>query len=451
MDNYTSPKGTKGIPFIGNLINFASSNRLVWLQSLNDRFGAISKFRLLKRDFYLVNHPEQVKEILTSKMSIYSKRTASFKILKTVLGESIFTATTEVWKRKRRLAQPYFHKKIISNLGNIMTDAIEEMLEQWEQKYDTDETVDVTDAMMRLTLDVVVKTLFSTALSKAEIQRVADVFTPILKETNNRMFYPVKFLSQLPTKRNKAYQENVNTLNEIILGIIGKRRTSKEKHMDLLQMLMDARDEETGDGLSNKELRDEVMTIFIAGHETTANAMSWLWCVLNERQDIRERINDEVKTVLGKRKPTAADFPNLPYALNVFKEILRVYPPVPAFTRRLEEDDKLGDYQLKGGNDVIVSSYLLHRLPEFWENPEVFNPDRFIKEKERQRHNFAYLPFGGGPRICMGNNFAMMEAVFIIVMTAQRFKLNLLPNLKPRPSYKLTYRPHKVLVKLERV
>lgn len=450
MEKYKVPQGTTGYPVIGNLLNLASSNRLDWFQSLNDRFGEISTFKVMKTNVYLVNHPEYVKEILTSKMPTYTKRTIGFKIIKVVLGESIFTASHDVWKRKRRIAQPYFHKKIISNLATIMTDVITEMLDKWEEKCDKGETVDIMDAMMRLTLDVVVRTLFSTALTKEELQKVADVFTPILQETNNRNFYPFKFITQLPLKRNKDYKENVETLNQIIFSIIEKRRTSKEKHMDLLQMLMDARDEETGEALSDQELRDEAMTIFIAGHETTANAMSWLWVVLNQEKEVRERLDKEIHEVLGKRVPTAADFPNLPYTLKVFKEILRVYPPVPAVPRRIEKDDKLGEYQLEGGNDVFISPYLLHRHPDFWEDPEKFDPNRFDKEKERQRHTFAYLPFGGGPRICMGNNFAMMEAVFIIAMTSQRFKLKLLPNLKIKPSYKLTYRPNKVLVKLER-
>lgn len=446
-----TPTGPKGFPIIGSLFDLASPKRLDWLQALTDQHGDISKFRLFKERTYLINHPDLVKEILTLKSDNYTKRTIGFKMLKVVLGESTFTTYGSPWKRKRRLAQPSFHKTKISNLSNIMTNTIEEMLDQWEVKCDNKEVIEVTEEMMRLTLKVVVRALFSTGLSEEEVQVVADVFTPLLEATNKRVSFPFQFLYKLPTTKNKVYQEHIDQLDKIIYRIIRERRAMVNKPEDLLQMLMDAEDEETGEPLSDQELRDEAMTIFIAGHETTANAMSWLWATLSQRPDIRDKVEQEVSDFIGHRKPTASDFVNLPYALQVFKEILRVYPPVPVIPRKIENDDTLGDYSLEGKSSILFSPYLLHRHPDFWENPESFNPDRFDKDVQKGQHTFAYLPFGGGPRICMGNNFAMMEAVFIIAMIIQRFRLHLIPDAKIEPLVSLTTRPkYGVPVTLER-
>lgn len=449
-ENSINPAGPKGYPFIGSILDL-TSRPLKWLQSLTDEYGDVAKFRLLKREVYLVNHPDLVREILGKRVDNYTKKSVAFKIVKVVLGESTFTSTGEVWKRKRKLAQPSFHKNRIANLSVMMTDTIEEMLDEWEIICDKKETINVADAMMRLTLKVVVRALFSTALSKEEVQTVADVFTPLLEETNARISFPIRTFHRLRRKRNAAYFENIKKLDDIIYRIIHERRNASSPPTDLLQMLMDARDEETGEPLNDEELRDEVMTVFIAGHETTANAMAWLWMVLSQQPDVRNRVEEEVEQVLGKRIPVASDFPDLPYLLKVFKETLRIYPPVPILPRRVEQDDVLGDYFIKGGSEVFFSPYLLHRHPDFWEDPESFNPDRFDKDLIRRQHTFAYLPFGGGPRLCMGNNFAMMEAVFIIAMATQRFRLNLVSDAPNEPLVTLTTRPKGgVVVRLER-
>lgn len=445
------PKGPKGYPFIGNLFNIASNQRLDWLQSLTETYGDVTKFRLLKKDVYLVNHPDLVRDVLVKKVNNYNKKTIAFSAVRRVLGESTFTSMGDVWKRKRKLVQPSFHKTRISNLAEIMTDTIKDMLDDWEKKCEKKEKLDVADAMMRLTLSVVVRALFSTALTKQEVQTVADVFTPLLEETTIRATYPLKFLRHFRTKQNALYRKNIRELDQIIYRIIGERRTSKGTHNDLLQMLMDSKLEDTGEPLSDEELRDEVMTVFIAGHETTANAMSWLWMILSFHPEIREKVETEVDTVLGNRTPQASDFSNLPYLLKVFKETLRLYPPVPILPRNVEKDDMLGDYLIKGGGEVFFSPYLLHRLPEFWKNPEKFDPERFEREAERKQHTFAYLPFGGGPRICLGNNFAMMEAVFIIAMTVQKFRLKVLSEKPVEPLVTLTTRPKGGMwVKLEK-
>ena len=436
------PKGPKGYPYLGSLLNFASPNRLAWLSDLKDKHGDVFKFTLLQEEYYLINHPDYVKEIMTSKMAQYSKDTGGFHTIKKVLGESVFTSMGDVWKRKRALAQPQFHKKKINNLSSIMTDTTEEMLERWEKKYQAKQAIDIKIEMMEITLGVVTKALFSTGLSKEEFQTVVDVFTPILLETNRRALYPFKFMRYFKPKQNQAYKDNIDTLDQIIFGIIEKRKTSSEEYTDLLQMFMDAKEEGTGEPLTDVELRDEIMTVFIAGHETTANALSWLWIVLAQQPAIRIKVEQEVAEVLGDRIPQVMDFPKLTYTLNVFKEILRLYPPVPMIPRKVEKDDHLGPFFIKANGTVFISPYFLHRHPDFWENPEEFDPSRFEKNTEKRQHPFAYLPFGGGPRICVGINFAYMEAVFIIAMVVQRFRLALPPNNKDIEAvFELTYRP----------
>ena len=435
------PNGPKGYPFIGSLPQLASSGRVEWLQSITNTYGDVVEFKLLKKNFYLINHPDLMKDILTRDIDNYTKKTISFKFIKEVLGESTFTAMGDDWRRKRLTVQPSFRNASISNLATIMTDCIEEFLTEWESQCDREKTIELSAEMMHLTLKVVVKALFSNTLSETDFKDITKVFKPLLEAVNARISLPVKMLYRLPLSKNKKYQGYIETLDVIIYRIIGDRRLANNKPTDLLQMLMDATDEETGLPLTDIELRNELMTMFIAGHETTANAMSWLWTILSSNSDIREKIEQEVDEVLGGRKPDASDFANLPYCLKVFKETMRLYPPVPILPRQVENDTTLGGYLIKGGSGVLFSPHLLHRHPEFWDAPEIFDPNRFDKAEERKRHTYAYLPFGGGARVCIGNNFALMEAVFIIAMTTQRFRVKLNSDTNLEPLVGLTTKP----------
>ena len=435
------PNGPKGYPFIGSLPQLASSERVEWLQSITNTYGDVVEFKLLKKNFYLINHPDLMKDILTRDIDNYTKKTISFKFIKEVLGESTFTAMGDDWRRKRLTVQPSFRNASISNLSSIMTDCIEDFLTEWESQCDRGNTIELSAEMMHLTLKVVVKALFSSTLSDTDFKDITKVFKPLLEAVNARISFPVKMLYRLPLNKNKKYQGYIETLDIIIYRIIGDRRLANNKPTDLLQMLMDATDEETGLPLTDIELRNELMTMFIAGHETTANAMSWLWTILSSNSDIREKIEQEVDEVLGDRKPEASDFANLPYCLKAFKETMRLYPPVPILPRQVENDTTLGDYLIKGGSGVLFSPHLLHRHTEFWDAPEVFDPNRFDKSEERKRHTYAYLPFGGGARVCIGNNFALMEAVFIIAMTTQRFRVKLNSDTNFEPLIGLTTKP----------
>ncbi|MEM1124630.1 MAG: cytochrome P450, partial [Bacteroidota bacterium] len=282
-----NPAGPKGYPFIGNILDLASPKRLDWMQSVTNEYGDVSKFKLLNKTVYLVNHPDLVREMLTKKSTNYTKKTIGFKMLKTVLGDSTFTSLRSTWNRKRRLVQPSFHKERIAALSTTITNTIGDMLDDWEVACDKQQALNMAHEMMQLTLRVVVKSMFSTALTNAEVQTVANVFTPLLEATNKRVVFPFQWLYRLPIRSNTTYQEYIDQLDAIIFRIISDRRKMTTPPTDLLQMLMDAKDEETGQPLSDQELRDEVMTVFIAGHETTANAMSWLWVILSKQPEIR--------------------------------------------------------------------------------------------------------------------------------------------------------------------
>jgi cytochrome P450 len=249
------------------------------------------------------------------------------------------------------------------------------------------------------------------------------------------------FPRSVPTRRNRQVNAAAKDLDDVVIGMIEGRRKSGARLNDLLDMLMYAQDEETGESMSNQQLRDEVMTLFLAGHETTANALTWTLMLLSQHPDVARRLRREVTEVLGDRAPTLADLPRLGYAHQVVAESMRLYPPVWTISRSVISDDEIGGYFIPKGSIVLVSPYLTHRSPLAWENPEGFDPDRFSPEREEKLHRFAYFPFGGGPRQCIGNNFALLEAQICLVMIAQCFQAELVPFAIVEPEALITLRP----------
>jgi len=435
------PPRPKGKPILGNLFDLGSPNRLEWIHQITKKHGDVVNFNLLSLEAYFINHPDLVRHVLVTNRENYSKASLAFTMIKEVMGNSIFISNGDTWLSQRRLMQPGFHKTRIGQLGQIMVDTTQEMLETWEKYAETGTAFDAAEEMVKLTLRILTKSLFSTALTEEEIQKIATVFFPILEETNQRISYPIPILYKLPTKKNKAYIRNIADLDAIINRIIKERRSQEKPASDLLQMLMEAKDEETGKSLSDEELRNEIITILIAGHETTANALAWVWVFLSKHPLIRQQVQKELTDTLNGRLPKAADFSDLSYLTMVFKETLRLYPPIPLLARMTEKEDTLGGFFIPAGTEVYLSPHHLHRLPAFWDNPEGFDPTRFTREKERTRHSMAYLPFGGGPRMCLGLNFALLEAVLIIATVSQRFELDLISESKIEPFVSLTTRP----------
>jgi len=396
---------------------------------------------------YLVSHPDLIKHILQDNNRNYHK-SVGYEKTRPMLGYGLLTSEDDFWRRQRRLAQPAFHRKHISAFATTMTDATSQMLQRWQHHAESGAPFNAAAEMMRLTLTIVGRTLFNTDLSD-EADKVGQALTIALEHTNRRMQSLFDLGEKLPTPENRRFNEAIKTLDEVVYGMIEERRRTNIDNGDLLSLLLHAQDEETGERMSDKQLRDEAMTIFLAGHETTANALAWTWYLLSKHPDVARRLRNELAAVLGGRTPTLDDLPNLVYTKMVLDEALRLYPPAWAIGRNSLAADKLGDYHLPANSIVVLSPYVTHRLPEFWPNPEGFDPERFRPEQAENRPRFAYFPFAGGPRLCIGNNFALMEMQLILAMIAQRYHLDLVPGHPIELEPMVTLRPrHGVLVTL---
>ena len=335
--------------------------------------------------------------------------------------------------------QPAFHRKQLATFGRLMTTATESMLERWQNAGASKQSLDVAEEMMRLTLRIVGQALFSIDLSD-ETDTVGQAFTALMTPLMDYIYHPVPPLG-FPTPRNRRIQHYIRTLDEVVQVIITEHRRSGADKDDLLSMLLAARDEETGEGMNDRQVRDEVMTLLLAGHETTSNALSWAWYLLSQHPDAESCLHTELEQVLGGRTPTVEDLPRLTYTRMVLEETLRLYPPAVGFNRKAMADDEVGGYFVPAGTLIWLSPYMTHRHPDFWENPEVFDPERFSPERSAGRLHFAHFPFGGGPRLCIGNNFAMMEAQLVMATIAQCYSLRMVPGHQVEPEALLTLRP----------
>ncbi|MCH7746469.1 MAG: cytochrome P450 [Acidobacteria bacterium] len=422
---------------LGSLTRFRR-DPLDLLMSGFRELGDVVHFRLFTRDLVLVAHPNDVRWVLQEHTSNYNKRTRGFEVLRAFLRQGLLTSEGDHWLRQRRIAQPAFHRTRIAGFGDAMTQAAGELVDRWLCG-SAPAVVDVTAAMMRLTLRIVGEALLSTDVSH-EADRVGQALNITLRRANAAIYQIVPLPGWWPTPARRRLRAAMRTLDDVIFEIIAERRASDSEPDDLLSMLMRARDEDTGEGMSDAQLRDEVMTVFLAGQETTALALGWTWYLLSRHAAVRQRLQTEIDTVLGGRTPTVADLPRLGYVERVVKESMRLYPPAWVISRCAIEDDIIGGCRIPAGSIVLLSPYVTHRHPRFWANPEDFDPDRFETSRQAERPPFAYFPFGGGPRQCIGNSFAMMELVLVVTTIAQRCRLDLLPGEPVGTSPSITLR-----------
>ena len=422
---------------LGSLTGFRR-DPLDLLMSGFRELGDVVHFRLFTRDLVLVAHPNDVRYVLQQHTGNYDKRTRGFEVLRTFLREGLLTSEGDHWLRQRRIAQPAFHHKRIAAFGSAMIGAAGDLVDRW-QCVSAPVVVNVTDEMMRLTLRIVGEALLSTDVSH-EADRVGQALNITLRRANDAIYRIVPLPEWWPTPASRRLRAAMRTLDDVILEIIAKRRAGDLDPDDLLSMLMQARDEETGEGMSDAQLRDEVMTVFLARQETTAIALSWTWYLLSQHEAVRQRLHTEIDTVLSGRTPTVADLPRLGYVERVVKESMRLYPPAWVISRRAIEDDIIGGCRIPAGSIVLLSPYVTHRHPRFWANPEDFDPDRFEISRQADRPPFAHFPFGGGPRQCIGNSFAMMELVLVVTTIAQRCELDLPPGEPVGTSPSITLR-----------
>ena len=402
--------------------------------------GDVVRFPVGPRSVYLLRRPEHAKYVLQDAFKYFTKQTKGYHSLRFILGNGLVTSEGEFWLRQRRIAQPAFHRQRIAQFGESMTSITEEMLDRWAREIPPGGTIDVAKEMMALTLRIMGHTLLSTELSQ-QAGTVASSLVELLQQIIERATQLVSLPVWLPTQKNRRVMRARQQLDRIVYGIIAERRKARHAGSDLLGMLMDARDEETGAAMTDEQLRDEVMTIFLAGHETTSNALSWTFYLLSQHPQVEDKVRAETRAVLGGRAPKIEDLARLPYALMVIQEAMRLYPPVWLLMRRSERLESIDGYRIPVHSFIAISPYMIQRDVRNFKSPEEFLPERFAPENAAAIHRFAYFPFGAGPRVCIGNNFALIEAQLILATVIQRFSLKLKPGHPVEAHPTVTLRP----------
>ena len=397
-------------------------------------FGDIFYYRAGWIHVYFLNSPELIESVLVTNQQNFRKDRV-IQNSRWFLGQGLLTSEGGEWLRQRRLSQPAFHRERLALYARIINACAEEMLDSWKDG----ENRDVHQEMMQLTLRVVAKVLFSVDV-KNESKEVAAALNLLMKHSSGaRMLLP-PWVRYLPLPFLIRVRRAVRQLDEVVYRIIRERRRSENDNGDLLSMLMSARDED-GSRMTDRQLRDEVMTFLLAGHETTALSLSWAWFLLSENPEAENKLHHELARVLDGKNPSFEDLPRLCYTEAVVKESVRLYPPAWSLARTAAEDFEIGGYLVPAGSNVVMSQWIMHRDPRFFPSPEQFDPGRWFEEHTQRLPRFAYFPFGGGPRYCVGASFAMMEATLLLAAIAQRFRLRMVPGHKVVPVPSITLRP----------
>jgi cytochrome P450 len=442
--------GPRGLPLIGHVIPFRRDVLGLLIES-RERFGDVVRFRLGPMVVHLVAHPDLIRQVLQEGAESYDKETRSSSKIRGMTGLGLLTANGELWRRQRRLIQPAFRPAAVEGYVARMTEAAGAMLERWERQ--AGRRFDMASEMMRLTYTIVGRTLFGADMSDpAEMAEVEEATAVLLAHTYRRLERLAEPPAWLPTPGRRRFRQARAAVDRVVYRILAQRRSGDEgaEPADLVSRLLRERDEETGEGMTDEQLRNETLTLLLAGHETTANALTWTFYLLARHPEVLERLRDEAVEVLGGRAPESADLQRLVFAERVLRESMRLYPPIWALERRAVRDDELGGHPIPAGSTVVVSPWVTHRHPGFWEEPGRFDPDRFTEERSEGRPSLAYLPFGAGPRYCVGGHFAMTEALVILAMVARRWRPRLVPGRPVVPKAGITLRArHGVWVKLE--
>lgn len=434
MSRNSLPPGPKGLPAVGSLFDYFR-DMLGFLLRTAQAYGDIAYFKLGSRQVYLLSHPDHIKDVLVTNNRNFRKSRA-LQRSKIVLGEGLLTSEGETHLRERRIIQPVFHHKRINAYADVMSDFAARIGENWENG----EVVDIHREMMRLTLAIVVKTLFG-----AEIRSGADDIGKSLTAIVNqfpRMLFPFsEYLDKIPLPSTRKFFNALETLDNSVYQLIEQRRKSRVHGDDLLSMLLSAQDEEGGGGLTDLQVRDEAMTLFLAGQESTANSLVWTWYLISQHPQVEQKLHDELDSVLGGRLPEVDDLKKLAFTRMVFSESLRLYPPAWTVVRRAIQDYQVDGYVVPSGADIYMSQYVVHHDPRFFSNPFRFDPERWNPDPASSLPQFAYFPFGGGPRLCIGESFAWMEGIMLIAAIASRWKMHLVPGQNVVPKPLITIRP----------
>jgi len=434
MSIKTLPQGPAGHPLLGTLRDF-QRDQLAFYASCAHDYGDVVPTRFGPVRVLLIYHPDAIEEVLVTRNRDFVK-SPGVRLLRPLLGEGLLRSEGSVWLRQRRLVQPAFHRQRLADYGEIMTAYTERRLLDWKDS----QVVDVHAEMMALTLEIVAKTLFDADVSNqtGSVGHAANV----LAEHFGARLRSFRLLPHwVPTPANLRSAQAIRRLDQVIYGMIATRRSSGEDRGDLLSILLHAQDADDGTGMTDRQVRDEAMTLFMAGHETTAVALSWTWYLLGQHPQVEARVAEEVRAVLGGRAPAMADPPNLTYTARVVTESMRLYSPVYVMGRQATRPTEVAGYPVARNVIVVMPTWIVHRDARWFDEPEAFRPERWADERARPLPRFAYFPFGGGPRQCIGNAFAMMEAVLVLATIAQRCRLTLLPGQRVTPTPYVTLRP----------
>jgi cytochrome P450 len=428
------PPGPKNLPILGNLYTFRS-NPLAFLSNAAREYGDLVYFRVAQQHMYLVNHPDYVREILVANQGNFIK-SRGLRRAKLLLGEGLLTSEGQHHLRQRRLVQPAFHRERLAGYASAMS----ECAVRWRDRWQAGSTLDVATEMPHLTLSIVAITLFSADV-QSEASQIGAAMTTVLELFRLLLLPFSEYLDKLPLPYVRRFQKARARLDATIYGLIRERRKSGEDTGDLLSMLLLAQDEDDRSvRMSDEQVRDEALTLFLAGHETTANALAWTWYLLSQHPEVERRLHSELDDVLQGRAPELADVPRLRYTEMILAEALRLYPPAWAIGRMATGPFELGGFEIPAKSICILSPYLVQRDPRWFPNPENFDPDRWTPEARDARPKFSYFPFGGGARVCVGERFAWMEGVIVIAAIAQKWRLRLAPDQRVEPLPLITLR-----------
>jgi cytochrome P450 len=420
-------------PILGVLREFRKDPPAFLLRNARE-YGDLVHFRLTNQNAYLVNRPDWVRDILVTHQSNFLK-SRILERAKRLLGEGLLTSEGEFHTRQRRLVQPAFHRDRMAHYGSQMVECAARTREQWTPGQQMDLAVE----MPRLTLAIVAKTLFSADVS-SEADGIGHALTEIFSLFDTLLLPFSDWIHRLPLPVVRRFERARDSLDKVVYGLIAERRASGRDEGDLLSMLLLAQDEDRS-VMTDKQVHDEALTLLIAGHETMANALLWTWYLLSQNPEVEAKFHAELAAVLGDRLPTFEDVAKLPYTTGVFSEALRLYPPAWAIGRRAKQDYAIGDYVAPAGSILLLSPWVSHRDPRWFPAPEKFDPDRWRPEIAEKLPKFAYFPFGGGARVCIGERFAWAEGVLVLATLAQRWKFRLAPGQTAETKAVITLRP----------
>ena len=413
--------------------------------------GDFGEGRLLFSNFVLVNEPELIEHVLATNHRNYVKGRLTRRILQPALGNGLVISEGDFWRRQRRIIAPAFHHRHLAQATEVMVRRARQRVGRWRTPCERGEVLDIAHEMMSLTMEIVAEALFSSDIADSVDELGRALATVIASAGTPNPLDVLGFPEWFPRWRSHRTRSALARLDRTIYGFIAARRAAQALPVDLLSLLLAARDEETGEAMTDTQLRDEVLTFFAAGHETTALALTWTLYLLSRHPDIERTLHDEVDRVPGGGETTFADVEALSYTRMVIEEAMRLFPPVYSLSRTALADDEVGGHLIRAGSVVNISPYVTHRNPRLWRDPLRFDPERFTPDRVKERHRYAYLPFGGGPRICVGRGFAMAEACLVLATIARAYRLRVAPGHRVEAHGRITLRPrHGLRMTLER-